>query len=375
MDSKVTRFLFWVAFVAFLGSSIPHVAWVYDQFEQGNQDVSLAGVHVNGWYCLSILIAVGIDALVAWLSFQLAVGKGKSNACMTWTFILTLSSLSWYCNWIYSVAHSPAAHVNVWAIALFWGLTTTGTLTSWLVSAFPVFSIGYTFMLSRMNENQIDPDMLRAELERKKTIADIRKEFANDESGVSVFLKKRIDEAADVTAFAKSRLRVQVADQQTDTEADIVEDQEMDIESDMQTDVQMDTGMDINPEITEDLQPDTPPSLPIVLKPRRKQIYISVEDAILATGYNSEYLKKKVREGAIKTKVGSKDVLLISSLNDYLVKNKKQPLIVERDTDELEASQSGDDESVDVETDAETESVNGHKKVTQPLQGLVELEA
>lgn len=206
MDNKVTRFLFWVAFVAFLCSSIPHVAWVFNQFEQGNGDMNLWGFRFNGWYCLSIMIAVSIDALVAWLSFQLAVGKGKGNARMIWGFILSLSALSWYCNWIYSVAHSPAAKINVWGIVLFWGWTTVGTFTSWLVSAFPVFSIGYTFMLSKMNENQLDPEQLRTELARKKMLADIRQEFARKESGLSSFLKRGIDEAVEITTFAKSKL-------------------------------------------------------------------------------------------------------------------------------------------------------------------------
>ena len=208
MDSKVTRFIFWIAFMTFLCASIPHVAWIFDQFERGSdaQMITLGSLQFDVWQGLSYLIALSIDALVMWLSFQLSVGKNKIDAGMTWTFILILSALSWYCNWLYSIAHSPASHIDIWSLPILGGLTTVGTLTPFIVSAFPVFSIGYTFMLSRLSKASMTPDELKQQLRARKELADIRKEFASDESRVASFLKRGIKDIADVGTVAKDAL-------------------------------------------------------------------------------------------------------------------------------------------------------------------------
>jgi len=205
MDNKVTRFLFWLAFMTFLCASIPHVAWIFDQFESGSnaQIITLGSFQFDIWQGLSYLIALSIDALVMWLSFQLSIGKNKVDAGLTWSFILILSALSWYCNWLYSIAHSPASHIDIWSLPLFGGITTVGTFTPCIVSAFPVFSIGYTFMLSRLSKASMTPEELKKHLEARKQLADLHQQYASDESRLASLLKRGIKDVADVGTVAK----------------------------------------------------------------------------------------------------------------------------------------------------------------------------
>lgn len=142
----VTKLIFWLAFCAFLSVSIPHVAWMYHSYEP--QDLPV-------WWVIAYAVAIGIDILVCWLSWVQSNGN-TGDKIVTWLFIGLLAALSWYANYLYSMVHNPAYQVRVWNIDLGFGIT-TGQVTPVIVSAIPVFIIGYTYMLSKVNKADVKP--------------------------------------------------------------------------------------------------------------------------------------------------------------------------------------------------------------------------
>lgn len=330
MDNRVTRFLFWLAFMAFLCASIPHVAWIFDQFEHGadSQTIIVGLLQFNLWQGLSYLIAFSIDALVMWLSFQLSIGKSKVDAGMTWTFILILSALSWYCNWLYSIAHSPASHINIWSLPLFGGMTTVGTFTPLLVSAFPVFSIGYTFMLSRLSKANMTPEELKQQLEAKKQLADIRQQYAV-KGVLSGFIKSTLTTAKDVLDHAENTFKDTPTMAKQHEEGPTIENQETDK---MATIVdQIDKGMPtsdnkgmVYDEYHEASSQSTSPSTHMPTSSR----YVSIEQASTLLDCQPSIVKQLLTRGKLKSPHGSNHLVTRASIKEYLAskraRNKKE---------------------------------------------------
>lgn len=149
--SKVQRFvtlaLFWGAFLSFLAVSIPHVAWLYQTYEPKD----------GNWYTLVTTygVAVGIDVMIAWLSWVQVAGKGVKSG-ITWVFIVALSFLSWYANYLYGMNNDPVHQADIWNISLAWGITTTGYITPVIISAVPLFSLAYTAMLHTVMNQKVE---------------------------------------------------------------------------------------------------------------------------------------------------------------------------------------------------------------------------
>ena len=149
---QVTGFVkvvLWFAFAAFLITSIPHVAWLYHEFERGESSTVFG---IDTWWVLSYMSAIGIDATVACLAYMLEIGVKKMSAGFIWVFTLLLISLSWYANFLYSMAHNPVQQSDVWGIQVLFGLTTTGYVTPVVISAAPVFVVAYTFMIQLVGD-------------------------------------------------------------------------------------------------------------------------------------------------------------------------------------------------------------------------------
>jgi hypothetical protein len=163
----ITAVIFWIGFGSFLATSIPHVAWLYRVYEPAND-----------WYpyITSYGVAIGIDVMIAWLSFICAKGK-VLEWWITVLFILALSALSQYANFLYAMSNDPIHQPDIWNIGLFGGITTTGYLTPMIISAIPFFSLAYTFMLSRLDRSEIDLKALEAQLENRKAAKAIRERY------------------------------------------------------------------------------------------------------------------------------------------------------------------------------------------------------
>ena len=147
-----TRVLFWSAFGIFLLVSIPHIAWVFRQYEP--QDPGIGGFV---WWVLAYGFAIAIDGVIGWLSHIKSEGTTWKDQGFIWTFIVVLVLMSWYFNWVFSEAHDPSKQVlDVWSFVLtnhLWFLPslTVGQLTPVVISALPVFIIAYTFILQKVN--------------------------------------------------------------------------------------------------------------------------------------------------------------------------------------------------------------------------------
>lgn len=144
----VTLGLFWGAFLSFLAVSIPHVAWLYQTYEPKSD---------GNWYTVGTTygVAVGIDVMIAWLSWVQVAGKGVKSG-ITWVFIGALSLLSWYANYLYGMNNNPIHQADIWNISLLFDWTTTGYITPVIISAVPLFSLAYTAMLHTVMNQQVE---------------------------------------------------------------------------------------------------------------------------------------------------------------------------------------------------------------------------
>jgi hypothetical protein len=205
--SNVTKFIFWIAFLAFLSTSIPHVAWLYHVYEPvGKGDTVIFGVSL--WWVLCYAIAVGIDVLIAWLSFVQTMKKGDF---VTWIFIALLSILSWYANYLYDMSNNPVSHQNIWKITLLWGNTTTGAITPIIVSAVPVFVVAYTFMLSRIQTSSVSLSAEELKVQNdheEKLLAEKVRQATLKRGARSSAIKGAITGIADVASFAIKTVQI-----------------------------------------------------------------------------------------------------------------------------------------------------------------------
>jgi hypothetical protein len=151
----VTKGIFWLAFISLLATTVPHTAWTFHEYETGEATMlNLWFTSVDIWWCISFGVAIGIDALIAWLSFVKVLGKSRADNNIVWLFIGLLCTLSWYCNYLYAMAHNPVQKIDIWNIQLLGGLTTTGSITPVIISAIPLFVIAYTFMFSKLADSK-----------------------------------------------------------------------------------------------------------------------------------------------------------------------------------------------------------------------------
>jgi hypothetical protein len=151
----VTKVIFWLAFISLLATTIPHLAWLYHEYETGETTtLNLWFTSVDLWWCISFGVAIGIDALIAWLSFVKVLGTTRTDDNVVWLFIGLLCALSWYGNYLYAMAHNPVQKIDIWNIQLLGGLTTTGSITPVIISAIPLFVIAYTFMFSKLADSK-----------------------------------------------------------------------------------------------------------------------------------------------------------------------------------------------------------------------------
>jgi hypothetical protein len=194
---NVTTILFWIAFSAFLAMSIPHVAWVYYSYEAHNGYIPVV---------LSYGVAIGIDILVCWLAY-LQSSKKRGDVVVTWVFIAVLAFLSWYCNYLYTMAYSPQPVTDVWNIPINIGIgyTTTGYITPIIISAIPMFVIGYTFMLGRLSSVRRETlEDKASRLEKEKVARDRIAEVSKGKFTSKI--KAAISNTVDVARYAKQSL-------------------------------------------------------------------------------------------------------------------------------------------------------------------------
>jgi mannitol-specific phosphotransferase system IIBC component len=211
--NKITRFIFWIAFLAFLSTSIPHVAWLYHIYEPvGKGDTTIFGISI--WWVLCYAIAIGIDVLIAWLSFVQTMKKGD---IVTWIFIALLSILSWYANYLYDMNNNPIVQQSIWKITLLWGSTTTGFITPIIVSAIPMFVIAYTFMLSRIQASSsvLSPEELKAQNDmEERLLAEKKRQATLKRDARNFALKGTVAGIVDMVAFTTQAIQTGLQDVQ-----------------------------------------------------------------------------------------------------------------------------------------------------------------
>ncbi len=160
-SERATKYFFWAAFGAFLAMSVPHVAWVFRQYEPNQPDLA--------WWAVSWGVAISIDLLICWLSYTRSdQEQKKADGAITWIFIFLLALLSWYCNWLFSEVMSG---IDAWSFSLPFGLTTFGSLTPIIVSAIPMFMIAYTYMSRRILSKKSEP---KSAQELQQDLAELR---------------------------------------------------------------------------------------------------------------------------------------------------------------------------------------------------------
>ncbi len=193
-QKAVTQWLFWGAFVVFLGVSIPHIAWVVKQYEPHNSWF----VEMCFWG-LAFGYAIALDGVMAWLTHvQSTPGGSRWDKATTWAFIIVLVAMSWYLNWVFDLAHDPSKQVgNVWLYQLTGQMgsiapITIGDFTPVLLGALPVFTIAYVSILGKVNKMKEQAaksvEMLEAEAmeSERRAIASRRIRIAQQGAGVSV---------------------------------------------------------------------------------------------------------------------------------------------------------------------------------------------
>jgi hypothetical protein len=180
-QKRVTQWLFWGAFGIFLAVSIPHVAWVVDQYEPHRNNNPLIGFFYG---MLALGYAIAIDGIMAWLthvqSSGMGPGRNRWDKGMTWMFIIALVAMSWYLNWVYNLAHDPSGQSgDVWRFGLTnpigaFPALTVGNFTPVLLAALPVFTIAYVSILNRVNAMKAQNAKSVEQLEQEATEAERR---------------------------------------------------------------------------------------------------------------------------------------------------------------------------------------------------------
>ena len=163
----ITRIAFWLAFAAFLGASIPHIAYFFRSFDP------VGGPEDRYWWAIAYAIAIGIDVKDFLLSMNVArLHRNKASwrvLCNRWLFIIGITSFSWFVNWEYNVQFSSTMLSRVAGVSLF-GLLRVGDLNPVLASMFQVLSIAYTSMAESLTEKTVEKtaEELEAEADERE---------------------------------------------------------------------------------------------------------------------------------------------------------------------------------------------------------------
>ncbi len=161
----ITRVAFWLAFAAFLGASIPHIAYFFRSFDP------IGGVEDRYWWAIAYAIAIGIDMTDFLLSMNVArLHRNKASWQVLfnrWLFIIGITSFSWFVNWEYNVQFSSSMLSKVAEVSLF-GILRVGDLNPVLASMFQVLSIAYTSMAESLSEKTVEKTAEELEAEADK---------------------------------------------------------------------------------------------------------------------------------------------------------------------------------------------------------------
>ncbi len=152
---KILNGFFWLAFAAFLGMSIPHLAYVFRSYEP-------VGDGFDGmWWFVSYGGAVSIDVMIGILSYvasEVQRQRGERHVLgIIWAFVIGLSLVSWYFNWLFAKqnANSMLARIMNQVLVSPWGHdVSVATVTPLIVSAIPVFIIAYTYVSDKIITEQ-----------------------------------------------------------------------------------------------------------------------------------------------------------------------------------------------------------------------------
>ena len=304
---RITLGIFWTAFGSFLATSIPHVAWLYQAFEPKD----------GAWeFVASYGIALGIDVMIAWLSFVQTIGKSK-GVWFTWVFIVLLGVLSWYANYLYDMQHSPIHQIDIWTIELLGGWTTTGYITPIIISAIPLFAIAYTLMLSKLGARKVESvEEMRARLSDLQQRKEVEKELkALNKGRWKQALTSVIDDGMEVFNHARTRVQhdvqstSQAGDEQASTEEEREEEEAASSASSREEEQEQSS---FNPRTSEDGHPDDD-TLWHGMAPRAT---VSIEKAAELLGLSANYVKS-LRGKALKTAPRNKNQITVASIKQY----------------------------------------------------------
>jgi hypothetical protein len=315
---RITLIIFWIAFASILATSVPHVAWLYHVYEPQS------GV---GWWAVSYGIAVGIDVMIAWLSFISTLGKIK-EVWFTWLFILALCALSWYANYLYDMQNNPVRQSDVWSIQLWSGMT-TGTITPIIISAIPIFAIAYTFMLSKLGQRKIETteEMKRrlAELKARKEVEAQIKELSRGR--LTSGIKAAIDEGVDLVHHARKQLssgapeaiqpEAEDAREPQSTEADTGELEAINLDSTEPAEAIQEENQTDEAEIIEAQSND-------LWYGFSSRAVVTIDQAAQLLNVESNRVKTLRSQGKLKTAARNRDLITIASIKAYKARQSKR---------------------------------------------------
>jgi len=321
--TTITKVIIWLGFCSFLSISIPHVAWLYQVYEPSNDFYAVV---------TSYGAAIGIDVMIAWLSFICASGK-VLDWVVTVVFILALCFLSQYANFLYAMAHNPIYNPSdVWNISVLGGLSTTGYLTPLIISAIPFFSLAYTFMLSRLTGVKIDTAALEEQLKNKKDALDIRRKY-QPESKDSLEDKAK-GALTSIVGVVRHAVK-EVSGKESTVTQEVVQSVVSEV-------------------ITEESEgvPEEYSNVVQIGSTSTRNVPLEVAGQMLQ--YDITTVKRMISQGKLRTPNKSSQLVTMASVNAML--SKKQPASrkvvsevlpdIERDTDEIAIPESDNDQRV-----------------------------
>lgn len=291
----ITLVLFWIAFASLLGTSIPHVAWLYQIYEP------------NNWYSsiTSYGIAIGIDVMIAWLSFVCSRGKAVDKG-VTIVFIVLLALLSNYANYLYDMAHSPVRQVHLWDIKILFGLTTTGYLTPLIISAVPFFALGYTFMLEKISRSHVNLEELESQLENKQRAKLIREKYKETDFSFSEQIKRGVSGMKEIIDHTKETFNQEGNNQANTIQLD---ESSNDNSGQLGTDI-----IELNSGYAGDIIPQTSLS-------STRNVSLEIASELLETDIKT--VRHLISKSKLKTPATSSSLVTRSSIEAY-IQNKKR---------------------------------------------------
>lgn len=150
-QGKASVFMKRLTFLAYTGTllvSVPHIAWMFDLFEQGDTgSLLLLGIplHTISSYAFSLVI----DSIIMCLSYWLIARVEKAHF-LTWVVLLSLVAMSYFGNFSFYVAHYPKGYYDFLSTPILMGNTTIGYVAPLILSSLPLFSICFSIMLKKL---------------------------------------------------------------------------------------------------------------------------------------------------------------------------------------------------------------------------------